>query len=43
MMLMAENLRTQFVWEQFMQNREIAHAMAQVQFHPDLDALSQVL
>jgi hypothetical protein len=43
MMLMAENLRTQFVWEQFMQNREIAHAMAQVQFHPDLDAMSQVL
>jgi hypothetical protein len=43
MMLMAENLRTQFVWEQFMKNPEIAHAMAQVQFHPDPDANSQVL
>lgn len=42
-MLMAENLRTQFVWEYFMKNREIAHAMAQVQFHPDPGAISQIL
>jgi hypothetical protein len=41
--LMAENLRTGFVWEQFMKNREIAHAMELVQFHPDPDTNSQVL
>lgn len=41
--LMAENLRTGFVWEQFMKNREIAHAMQLVQFHPDPDTNSQVL
>jgi hypothetical protein len=42
-MLMAENLRSGFVWEQFMKNREIAHAMAEVQFHHDPDAAMQVL
>jgi hypothetical protein len=42
-LLMAENLRTRFVWEQFMKNREIIHAMGEVQFHPDPDANSQVL
>lgn len=41
--LMAENLRTGFVWEQFMKNREIGHAMREVAFHPDPDANSQVL
>jgi hypothetical protein len=41
-MLMAENLRTGFVWEQFMKNREVGHAMSEVQFHPDLDSASQV-
>ena len=40
-MLMAENLRTGFVWEQFMKNREIGHAMSEVQFHPDPNAMSQ--
>jgi hypothetical protein len=42
-MLMAENLRTGFVWEQFMKNREIGHAMSEVQFHPDPDSASQLL
>lgn len=41
--LMAENVRTGFVWEQFMKNREIQHAMREVAFHPDPDANSQVL
>ncbi len=41
--LMAENLRTGFVWQQFMKNPEIGHAMRQVNFHPDPDANSQVL
>jgi hypothetical protein len=41
--LMAENLRTGFVWQYFMKNREIIHAMNEVQFHPDPDANSQVL
>lgn len=41
--LMAENLRTGFVWEQFMKNREIGHAMREVAFHPDPDVNSQVL
>jgi hypothetical protein len=41
--LMAENLRTGFVWEHFMKNREITHAMREVQFHPDPDTNSQVL
>ena len=41
--LMAENLRSGFVWEQFMKNREIGHAMREVQFHPDPDTNSQVL
>jgi hypothetical protein len=42
-MLMAENLRSGFVWECFMKNREIAHAMREVAFHPDPDANTQVL
>jgi hypothetical protein len=42
-MLMAENLRSGFVWEYFMKNREIAHAMREVSFHPDPDANTQVL
>jgi hypothetical protein len=41
--LMAENLRSGFVWQYFMKNREITHAMSEVQFHPDPDANSQVL
>jgi hypothetical protein len=41
--LMAENLRTGFVWQYFMKNREIVHAMNEVQFHPDPEANSQVL
>jgi hypothetical protein len=41
--LMAENLRSGFVWEQFMKNREVGHAMREVQFHPDPDANTQVL
>jgi hypothetical protein len=41
--LMAENLRTGFVWQYFMKNREIVHAMNEVQFHPDPDANTQVL
>ena len=43
MMLMAENLRSGFVWEWFMKNPEVGHAMGEVQFHPDPDAMSQVL
>ncbi len=42
-MLMAENLRSGFVWDCFMKNREIAHAMREVAFHPDPDANTQVL
>lgn len=42
-LLMAENLRTGFVWEYFMKNTEIKHAMDEVQFHPDPDANRQVL
>jgi hypothetical protein len=42
-LLMAENLRTGFVWEGFMKNREITHAMSEVAFHPDPDANSRVL
>ena len=41
--LMAENVRTGFVWQYFMKNREIQHAMREVTFHPDPDANSQVL
>ena len=41
--LMAENLRGGFVWEYFMKNREIAHAMGEVAFHSDPDANTQVL
>jgi hypothetical protein len=41
--LMAENLRSGFVWEQFMKNREIEHAMREVAFHSDPDANTQVL
>ena len=41
--LMAENVRTGFVWEYFMKNREIQHAMREVAFHPDPDANSQIL
>jgi hypothetical protein len=41
--LMAENVRTGFVWEYFMKNREIQHAMREVAFHSDPDANSQVL
>ena len=41
--LMAENLRTGFAWQYFMKNREIVHAMNEVQFHPDPDANTQVL
>lgn len=36
--LMAENFRSGFVWEYFMKNREIRHAMELVNFHPDPDA-----
>ncbi len=43
MVLMAENLRTGFVWEYFMRNREIGHAMRAVGFRPDPDADLQVL
>ena len=42
-LLMAENLRTGFLWENFMKNREISHAMREVAFHPDPDTNSQVL
>lgn len=41
--LMAENLRTGFVWEYFMKNPEIVKAMGAVHFHPDPDANRQVL
>ena len=41
--LMAENQRTGFVWEYFMRNTEVTHAMDEVQFHPDPDACRQVL
>jgi len=41
--LMAENLRTGFVWQQFMKNPEIQHAMNEVQFHPDPDVNSQIM
>jgi hypothetical protein len=43
MMLMAENQRTGFVWEQFMKNTEVKHAMDLVQFHPDPDSNDQVM
>jgi hypothetical protein len=42
-LLMAENLRTGLVWEGFMKNRELEHAMREVSFHPDPDANAQVL
>lgn len=42
-LLMAENLRSGFVWQYFMKNREIIHAMSEVQFHPDPDANTQIL
>jgi hypothetical protein len=42
-LLMAENLRTGLVWEGFMKNRELEHAMREVAFHPDPDANAQVL
>jgi len=38
-----ENLRSGFVWEYFMKNPEILHAMDEVQFHPDPDACRQIL
>lgn len=41
--IMAENLRSGFVWQYFMKNREIRHAMDLVHFHPDPDMNSQVL
>jgi hypothetical protein len=41
--LMAENLRSGFVWHYFMKNREVKRAMELVNFHPDPDANSQVL
>lgn len=41
--LMAENLRSGFAWQYFMKNREIVHAMNEVQFHPDPDANTQIL
>jgi hypothetical protein len=34
-MLMAENLRTGFVWEMFMKNREARHGMERAGFRPD--------
>ena len=43
MVLMAENLRTGFVWEYFMRNREIVQAMKAVGFRPDRDADLEVL
>lgn len=42
-LLMAENLRSGFVWDYFMRNREITHAMNEVGFHHDPDANSQIL
>lgn len=41
--LMAENLRSGFIWQYFMKNPEIAKAMGEVHFHPDPDANRQVL
>jgi hypothetical protein len=41
--LMAENLRSGFVWHYFMKNGEVRRAMEMVNFHPDPDANSQVL
>jgi hypothetical protein len=41
--IMAENVRTGFVWDYFMRNREIQHAMREVAFHPDPEANSQIL
>ena len=41
--LMAENLRSGFVWQYFMKNPEIQKAMQAVHFHPDPDANRQVL
>jgi hypothetical protein len=42
-LLMSENLRTGSVWESFMKNREIQHAMKECSFRPDPDANTQVL
>ena len=42
-LLMAENLRTGSVWEQFMKNREVQHAMRECSFRPDPDANTQAL
>lgn len=42
-LLMAENLRSGFVWESFMKNREIGHAMRECSFRADPDANSQIL
>jgi hypothetical protein len=42
-LLMGENLRTGSVWEFFMKNREIQHAMRECSFRPDPDANTQVL
>lgn len=42
-LMMAENLRTGFVWKHFMKAREINHAMQLVSFHADPDTNSQVL
>ena len=41
--MMAENLRTGFVWQYFMRNPEIVHAMSDAQFHPDPDAVKQII
>jgi hypothetical protein len=43
MMLMAENLRTGMVWEDFMKNHEIRQAMREVGFKRDPDASMQQL
>jgi hypothetical protein len=40
--LMAENLRTGFVWQEFMKNKEIRHAMDLCDFHPDPGARAPV-
>ena len=42
-LLLGENLRTGSVWEFFMKNREIQHAMRECSFRPDPDANTQVL
>jgi len=42
-MLMAEKPAQRFVWECFMKNREIAHAMREVAFPSRSDANTQVL